>query len=134
MTLTDLLGPLETEVMTLLWGMDRASVRQVVDVLQERRPIAYTTVMTIMNNLVGKGLLKRTRRGKAYLYVPRLTRAAFFERKSAEAVSAVVARFGDLAVVRFVQTVAQLSPEERARLEALATQPQEVKRPRKGSS
>ena len=52
----------------VMWEVEQATVRQVVAILQERRSIAYTTVMTIMNNLVTKGLLKRIPQGKAYLY------------------------------------------------------------------
>ena len=54
-----LLGPLEAEVTTLMWERRESTVREVVDSLRGRRELAYTTVMTIMNNLVTKGLLTR---------------------------------------------------------------------------
>jgi len=57
--------------MDLLWRWDRGStVREVVDQLREQRQIAYTTVMTVMDNLHRKGWLVRTREGRAYRYVP----------------------------------------------------------------
>jgi predicted transcriptional regulator len=117
---SDLLGPLENEVMGVMWEMDQATVREVVDLLRQRRPIAYTTVMTIMNNLVIKGLLKRVSQGKAYLYGVVLSREAFLLRASEEAVSDVLARFGDLAITRFLEVAAKLPPEDLERLRQLA--------------
>jgi predicted transcriptional regulator len=106
--------------MEVMWAVERATVRQVVAILQERRSIAYTTVMTIMNHLVSKGLLKRIPQGKAYLYRVALSREAFLRRASEEAVSDVLARFGDLAIARFLEVAAKLPPEELERLKELA--------------
>ena len=117
-----LLGPLESEVMGVMWEIERAMVRQVLAILQERRSIAYTTVMTIMNNLVNKGLLQRTPQGKAYLYRVALSREAFLRRASEEAVSDVLARFGDLAIARFLEMSAKLPPEDLERLRELTTE------------
>ena len=117
---THLLGPLESEVMAAMWEMDQATVRELVDRLQQRRSIAYTTVMTIMNNLAIKGLLKRVSQGKAYQYQVVLSREAFIQRASEQAVSDVLARFGDLAIARFLEVTAELSPEDLERLKQLA--------------
>ncbi len=119
---SDLLGPLEAEVMRVMWEKEQATVRQVVGSLQARRSVAYTTVMTIMSNLVGKGLLRRVPEGKAYSYTVALSREAFLEQKSREAVSEVITRFGDLAIARFMEAVARLEPDDLERLRQLATQ------------
>lgn len=75
------LTPLELEVMEVIWGLKRATVRQVFEVLRERRKLAYTTVMTVMGTLEQKGHLKRTKEGRAYLYAPvRSRRAALSEQ------------------------------------------------------
>jgi predicted transcriptional regulator len=115
-----LLGPLENEIMQIMWGAEQATVRQVVSILQKHRPIAYTTVMTVMNNLVAKGLLRRSPQGKAYVYDVVLSREEFSEKASREAVSEVLARFGDLAVARFLEATAQYSQEDLKRLKGLA--------------
>lgn len=114
------LGPLEGEVMQVMWGRERATVRDVLGELVGRRPVAYTTVMTVMNNLVTKGLLERAPRGKAFIYEAALTRQALLDRKSREAVGDVLARFGDLAIARFIEAVAELTPEDMERLKQLA--------------
>jgi predicted transcriptional regulator len=66
------LGPLETQVLELLWTRDRAvTVRDVQIALAE---LAYTTVMTTLDRLYRKGLLLRHRKGRAFAYEPRCSR------------------------------------------------------------
>ncbi|WNB84758.1 BlaI/MecI/CopY family transcriptional regulator [Cellulomonas sp. ATA003] len=65
------LGQLEAVVMNKLWGYGRAAaVREVLEDLQRDRNVAYTTVMTVMDNLHRKGLLTREMQGRAYRYSP----------------------------------------------------------------
>ena len=54
--------------MKLVWQRGAATVRDVYEVLLERRKIAYTTVMTMMNILEEKGYLKKRLEERAYLY------------------------------------------------------------------
>ncbi|PTR27745.1 putative transcriptional regulator [Rhodococcus sp. OK519] len=68
-------GELEAVVMDRLWNRGTAStVRQLFDELAKEREIAYTTVMSTMDNLHRKGWLERERVGKAFSYWPTLTR------------------------------------------------------------
>jgi len=64
------LTPQELEIMKLVWQRGAATVRDVYEVLLERRKIAYTTVMTMMKILETKGYLKKRRRDRAFLYRP----------------------------------------------------------------
>ena len=65
------LGHLEAVVMQHLWSTGRpVSVRETLDALAPERALAYTTVMTVMDNLHSKGLVAREKQGKAYLYTP----------------------------------------------------------------
>lgn len=54
--------------MKVVWQRGHASVRDVYEVLREKRPVAYTTVMTMMNVLQRKGHLKAQREGRAHVY------------------------------------------------------------------
>ncbi len=74
------LTPLELEIMKVVWEKDQVTVRDVYAVLKERRPVAYTTVMTMMGVLATKGHLKRQRSERAYVYRP--TRPAAVAIKS----------------------------------------------------
>jgi BlaI family penicillinase repressor len=64
------LTPHELEVMKLVWQCDNATVRDIYEALLERRKIAYTTVMTMMNTLEIKGYLKKRRHDRAFIYRP----------------------------------------------------------------
>lgn len=69
------LGGLEAAVMEVLWQAgEPARVRDVLDRLDTGRPLAYTTVMTVLDNLHRKGWLHRDPSGRAYLYTPALSR------------------------------------------------------------
>ena len=71
-------GELEAAIMSRLWEFDRpASVREVVDGLRPDRPPAYTTVMTVMENLYRKGWLQRERDGRAWRYTPTRSRSGY---------------------------------------------------------
>jgi predicted transcriptional regulator len=60
----------ELEIMHVVWELDGGTVRQVHERLNQQRPLAYTTVMTMMNILEEKGHLSRRKEGRAYLYEP----------------------------------------------------------------
>src|SRR5579871_735841 len=71
-------GELEAVIMDRLWERGRpALVREVVDDLHKDRPLAYTTVMTVMENLHRKGWLRRHRDGRAWRYEPTGSRSAY---------------------------------------------------------
>jgi BlaI family transcriptional regulator, penicillinase repressor len=60
----------ELEIMKVVWRLETATVRHVYETLLERRRIAYTTVMTMMNILETKGYLKKRYEDRAYIYQP----------------------------------------------------------------
>jgi BlaI family penicillinase repressor len=61
----------ELDMMRIIWQHDApVTVRDVYEELRQRRPIAYTTVMTSMKTLEQKGYLKATQQDRAYLYRP----------------------------------------------------------------
>jgi predicted transcriptional regulator len=68
--LLPLLTGQELEIMKIVWARESATVRDVYETLRGRRPIAYTTVMTIMRILERKGHLKVSRADRAHVYRP----------------------------------------------------------------
>jgi predicted transcriptional regulator len=71
-------GELEAVIMDRLWAWGRpALVREMVDDLRRDRELAYTTVMTVMENLYRKGWLRRERDGRAWRYEPTGSRSAY---------------------------------------------------------
>lgn len=72
------MGELEDAVMTRVWKWNRpVTVREVLEDLQQERSIAYTTVMTVLDNLHQKGWVRREAEGRAYRYAAVSTRAAY---------------------------------------------------------
>jgi len=112
-------GDLEATVMDLLWSADRPLlVREVLDLLPARP--AYTTVMTVMDNLHRKGWLIRERDGRAWRYAPAVSRQAYTARLMNDALATSTDRAGALA--RFAEQIAEEDAEALARAldEALA--------------
>jgi predicted transcriptional regulator len=112
------LGPLEAEVMAVMWRAGRPlPVREVAVELNAGRDaaLAYTTVMTVMSRLAGKGILVRSRSGRRFVYAPVAADIAEI------AVRSVLAEFGDAALARFVERV-ELDPPLRERLRRLMEQ------------
>jgi predicted transcriptional regulator len=64
------LTPQELAIMKIVWRTDEATVRDVHDALNETRPVAYTTVMTMMRILEQKGYVRKTRADRAFIYRP----------------------------------------------------------------
>ena len=69
------LGPLEARVMRVLWEIEECSVREVQQLLH--RKIAYTTVLTTLDRLFHKKLVKRRVQGQSFIYTPKGSREQF---------------------------------------------------------
>ncbi len=106
-----LLGALEAEVMLHMWKMQKATVQQIVELLRAERPIAYTTVMTVMGHLVEKGLLSRTADRNRYIYQVAQTKEEFLRAASQAMVRRVLNDFGDLAIAGFMGEIGKTRPE-----------------------
>jgi predicted transcriptional regulator len=111
-------GALEAVVMDRVWSREgRVSVREVFEDLRRNREIAYTTVMSTMDNLHGKGWLARERNGKAFRYWPTLTREEYSARLMREALTG--GGNPDLVLTHFLE---QMSDEESVRLHDVVRQ------------
>jgi predicted transcriptional regulator len=68
------LPELELEVMKILWSLEDATVGDVQEELEPQRPLAYTTVMTVLDRLTRKHVVTRRKKGRGYVYRPALSR------------------------------------------------------------
>ncbi|MFC9505903.1 BlaI/MecI/CopY family transcriptional regulator [Streptomyces sp. NPDC057002] len=115
--------------MSRVWKWNRpVTVREVLEDLQKERSIAYTTVMTVLDNLHQKGWVRREAEGRAYRYEAVSTRAAYAAAlmndawsQSDNPAAALVAFFGMMSeeqrhalrdAVRIVQVPETLEPTE----------------------
>ena len=111
------LGDLEAAVMDFVWASDRpVAVRDVLESITQERPLAYTTVMTVMDNLHRKGYLRREKEGRAYLYEPTKQRS----EHAAELMAELLDVSGDRSAT-LLSFVGQMTPDEAASLRQALT-------------
>jgi len=114
-------GELEAAIMELLWDAGGSRlVRDVVSDLRPQRSLAYTTVMTVMDNLHRKGWLIRERDGRAWRYAPAVSRQVYTAQLMNDVLAGSSDRAGALA--RFAEQIDADDAEALARAldEALA--------------
>ena len=116
------LGPLEDEIMRLLWGRKQATVRDVQEELTRRGTnLAYTTVMTVMARLATKRMLSRKRSGRSFVYRARVSADEFRETAARTLAQRLVRGFESLGIASFVKEVAQVGPDHLRELQELAS-------------
>lgn len=111
-------GPLEAEVMRAVWAASGSvSGREVVGRLNEGRaePLAYTTVMTVMNRLAEKEALARSPVGRSFVY------EATAPNSAGLAVKNVIRTYGDEAMAQFVDE-ARADPELWRRMQRMMSE------------
>lgn len=114
-----LLGPLEARVMGIMWRAERPLMgRDISERIGESAP-GYTTIMTIMNRLTAKGLLRRRPKGNAYTYEARFSEREFLHRTAKDRVKRILADFGDVALAQFVHEIDGADAATLARLRQL---------------
>lgn len=114
--LVKVLGPLETEIMKLLWKDQAGTVKKVHRALQQRRDIAYTTVMTTMSRLAEKGVLHRTREGLAYVYRPAISESDFITMVVQQVLDGLLDDYSDIAINYVVDYLVRNDPSQLQRL------------------
>jgi predicted transcriptional regulator len=123
------LGELEADVLGVVWEMSKATVQEVKDALEPRRPLAYTTVMTVMSRLAEKGILERRKEGRAYYYTP----AASQQKVAGSLLNSLVRRLYDgatgKAIAQLLETDADVDDAELERLEQLIRSKRQGRRP-----
>lgn len=115
--LVKVLGPLETEIMEILWQDDRSTVKKVHRRLSQQREIAYTTVMTTMSRLAEKGVLNRHREGLAYVYSPAISEQDFVQLVVRQVLDGLLDDYSDTAIEYMVDYLARNNPAELQRLQ-----------------
>ncbi|GAA1581141.1 BlaI/MecI/CopY family transcriptional regulator [Actinomadura kijaniata] len=116
-------GELEAAVMERMWTYGRpVNVRAVLEDLEKDRTIAYTTVMTVMDNLHKKGWLRREKVGRAFEYEPVASREGYTAKLMREALAT-----SENQAAALVHFLSDLSPSEaRALRAALRIVPQDT--------
>lgn len=105
------LGPLEQEIMSIIWRDGEVCVRHVWKLLQAQREIAYTTVMTLMHRLTEKGFLAQKKVGKTHYFVAVQSQQQTLHHLVQRTLAAFVDRFGEEAIVAFAEEASSHQPK-----------------------
>ncbi|MEX0772860.1 MAG: BlaI/MecI/CopY family transcriptional regulator [Balneolales bacterium] len=110
------LGETEMEILHHVWKLEKATVGDVHELILKNRKTAYTTIMTIMKNLYGKGYLTYEKRGVTYVYSPAIKP----EEVKQNLLHSLLNKVFEGSPTQLVQTLAEneeLSKEERTKIE-----------------
>lgn len=115
--LVKVLGPLETDIMQIIWQDERSTVKKVHRKLSQQREIAYTTVMTTMSCLAEKGVLRRHREGLAYVYTPAISELDFVTMVVQQVLDGLLDDYSTTAIDYMIDYLARRNPKELRRIQ-----------------
>jgi predicted transcriptional regulator len=89
-------GKLEAELLEIVWENGPMTVKRALFFIRKKRLYAYTTIMTMMNHLVRKGILLREKKGHSFVYYPVLTRNEFLKVAAEDIIAGLLKDFPDI--------------------------------------
>jgi predicted transcriptional regulator len=127
------LGPLESEILDIIWDLKVATVKNVHEqILQDPdRELAYTSVTTVLQRLTSKGWLKCSKKGKAFSWQPRISREQAQVLRSFEQLNGFLAVSNPDVVAAFADSLDTASLEQ---IQAIASRLNNIRRQREEQS
>lgn len=107
------ISELEQVVMNVLWELKEGSVREVLAKISRKKPLAYTTVATLLHRLHNKGLVARKEHRAVICYQPIVSKARYSRNLARSFVRRLVNSFGDVAIASFAESVDSLPKAKR---------------------
>jgi predicted transcriptional regulator len=100
-------GPLEARIMELFWDSEQGeySIKEVQQSLDSEKNINFNTVMTVMNRLVDKGVLKKRVSGRVSLFSPIQTKEEFLEEQSKKLTENLLDEFGGVVISHMIDSL-----------------------------
>jgi predicted transcriptional regulator len=118
--LAKVLGDLEARVMRVVWALGRpSSARAVHERVAHEHSVAIHTVITVLNKLVEKGLLRREKRDDLLHFEPTLSEEEFRAQASRQVIEGILSFGPDAVTASFVDVLAERDPEQFAELARL---------------
>lgn len=115
---TRVLGPLESEIMDVIWRRGPSTVSQVHKEIRSKKEIAYTTVMTTLTRLARKNILEQDTSGLSYIYSARFDKEAFDRYVVKGVVEALMSDYHTMFIESLTANLRSLTEDERAELRA----------------
>jgi predicted transcriptional regulator len=112
-------GDLEYGVLAALWELGSATPRDIHERVGEPKGLVYTTIAKVLDRLREKGLVSRMRSGRAFVYMPRVTREVIEQRRAKDAVRRMLGDKPRPAMAALVDAVEAVDPELLGELQRL---------------
>lgn len=113
-----ILGHLEQDILDILWSKKEVSSKEIFINIKYERNIALTTVFTVLERLVKRGLVEKVKRNH-YIFRPTITKAEFARKVSYEIFKEIFKKSADEATESFVDVLADINPLELDRLKTV---------------
>jgi predicted transcriptional regulator len=112
-----ILGPLEKEILELLWKKKKARVKEIHEILKDKRKVAHTSIAVMLDRLHEKKIVSREvencRGGFRYIYFPTSEKKEYNNAILSHAVDKLIDKFGKSAVSYFNERFGQESKERK---------------------
>lgn len=109
------ISELEQEVMEVVWRIKTCSAREVQEHLATRE-LAYTTVATVLQRLLEKGLVQRTKNSGMLVYRPVITKENYLGKTVGGFFHKILATYGESAIASFAESIESLPKAKRSHL------------------
>ncbi|MDD5434415.1 MAG: BlaI/MecI/CopY family transcriptional regulator [Nitrospira sp.] len=119
------LGDIEKVVMDVIWNKNEATGREIFEEVGRDKQLAFTTVLTVMDRLLKKGLIKRVKHDRLFVYTATMSRDDFVRQVSHEVLEGIFEISSGSAASSFVEILYKTNPEE---IESLTRLIEEKKR------
>lgn len=113
------IGPLEYEILEILWTGGGLSGKELFAEVKKTRPLALTTVLTVLERLAKKGFVTKVKGESVFIFTPAFTRAEFAKEVSHDVLKGIFDISASGACACFVDMLAEADPQELERLSAL---------------
>lgn len=107
------MSELEQELMNIIWECGDCSVRNVLERLNRKKKLAYTTIATILQRLYEKGLVARTDKDFVIRYSPKLSKKDYSKSMAKSFIAKFMSVFGDAAIASFAESIETLPKEKK---------------------
>ena len=111
-----ILSPLEQEIMNIVWELKECSVRDVVERFEKEKKLAYTTVATLLQRLLDKGLVERSSKGMTLSYTAKVSKESYSKKMAKTFMKTFVSFFGEAAIVSFAESIDKLPRDKKSYL------------------
>jgi len=111
-----LFGGLEAEIMEILWDRGPLKGKDIFEAMKDKRKIAYTTVLTVLDRLSKKGFVKKRKRFRSTIFIPTIAKKDFQSLVAQKLVRSAINISNDFAISAFLDIFSEMKSEELEKL------------------